>query len=156
MRKSLFPPILPLHYSTSLALIGSEKPVNEIKFSLPCKMNAVYTLTQLEWKGRTNLCRLWVVPHFPSGIIEWAKHERTWKSPNAKKGWRRGERNTRHYRQSLSLSRRVSPFSGGVIFTRARALLALLSLGKMRDYSYFVAVPWRALAVVIIRGGILR
>ena len=31
------------------------KPVNEIKFSLPCKMNALYTLTQLEWNGRTNL-----------------------------------------------------------------------------------------------------
>ena len=34
----------------------------------------------------------------------------------------------RDYRQSLSLSRRVSPFSRGVIFTRARASLALLSL----------------------------
>ena len=36
----------------------------------------------------------------------------------------------------LELShRRVSPFSRGVIFTRARVSLALLSLGKIGDYS---------------------
>ena len=50
--------------------------------------------------------------HLSSGIVEWAKRERTWKSPHARK---------RH---------RVSPFSRGLIFTRARVSLALLSLRK--------------------------
>ena len=106
------------------------KPVNEIKFSLPCKMNALYTLmTQLEWNGRTNICRLRVVPYFPSGIVERAKRERTRKSPNAKKGWRRGEREKWGTTDKAFLSPRcVSSFSRGVIFTRARASLALLSL----------------------------
>ena len=80
------------------------KPVNEIKFSLPLKINALYTLTPLEWKGRTNLCRLRVFPLFPSGIVERAKSERTWKSSNARKATRRGEREMRDYRQSPSLS----------------------------------------------------
>ena len=30
--------------------------------------------------------RLRVVPHFSSGIVEWAKHERAWKSLHARKG----------------------------------------------------------------------
>ena len=30
--------------------------------------------------------RLRVVPHFYSGIVEWAKRERAWKSPHARKG----------------------------------------------------------------------
>ena len=101
------------------------KPVNEIKFSLPCKMNAFYTLTQLEWNGPTNLCTLRVVPHFPSEIVERAKSERTWKSPNWRKARRGGER---EYEGPQTLSCRVSPFSRGVIFTRACALLALLSV----------------------------
>ena len=130
MRKSLFPPIIPpLHYSTSLALIGSETLLMRKNFLFPCKMNALYTLTQLEWKGRTNLCRLRVVPHFPSGIVERAKRKRTWKSPNAKKARRRGEREKWGTTDKAFLSpRRASPFSRGVIFSRARASLALLSL----------------------------
>ena len=37
--------------------------------------------------------RLWVVPRFSSGIVDWAKRERAWKSPHARKGdTRRGER----------------------------------------------------------------
>ena len=39
----------------------------------------IYGLTQL-------ITRLRVVPHFYSGIVEWAKRERTWKSPHARKG----------------------------------------------------------------------
>ena len=101
--------------------------------------------------------RLRVVPHFSSEIVEQAKRERAWKSPHARKGdTRRGERKMRDYRQSPSfwtnalLSQRktliglcfvCSPsffslraacrhFSRGVIFTRARVSLALLSLRK--------------------------
>ena len=38
-------------------------------------------------------CRLRVVPHFPSGIVERTKLERAWKSPHARKGDTRwGER----------------------------------------------------------------
>ena len=54
--------------------------------------------------NRSLKCRLRVVPHFSSGIIERAKRERPWKSPHARKG--------------------------GVILTRARVSLALLSLRK--------------------------
>ena len=62
-------------------------------------------------------------PHFSSGMAERAKRERAWKSPHARKA-RPG---------SISLSPRcISPFSCGVIFTRARVLLALLSLRKNR------------------------
>ena len=39
----------------------------------------IYGLTQL-------ITRLRVVPHFYSGIVEWAKRERAWKSPHARKG----------------------------------------------------------------------
>ena len=47
--------------------------------------------------------RLRVVPHFSSGIVEWAKRERAWKSPHARKGDTRwGERKMRDYRQSPS------------------------------------------------------
>ena len=63
--------------------------------------------------------RLRVVPHFSSGIVGRAKRERAWKSPHARKGdTRRGGR---------KMSRL---FSRGVIFTRARVSLALLSLRK--------------------------
>ena len=54
--------------------------------------------------------RLRVVPHFLSGIVERAKRERAWKSPHARK------------------ARRSRLFSHGVIFTRARVSLSLLSL----------------------------
>ena len=33
-----------------------------------------------------NLSRLRQVPHFSSGRVEWAKRERAWKSPHARKG----------------------------------------------------------------------
>ena len=48
-------------------------------------------------------CRLRVVPHFPSRIVERAKRERAWKSPLARKGdtWL-GERKMRDYRQNPS------------------------------------------------------
>ena len=56
-------------------------------------------------------------------MVERAKRELAWKSPHARKA-RRG---------SISLSPRcISPFSWGVIYTRARVLLALLSLRKNR------------------------
>ena len=111
------------------------KPVNEIKFSLPCKMNALYTLTQLEWNGRTNRCRLRVVPHFPSGIVERAKRECTWKSPN-------GEREIWGTTDKAFHSPAASRlFSRLVIFTRARASLALLSLreneGLLVVYNFY-------------------
>ena len=66
--------------------------------------SAAYTL----WNKRNWLVstRLRVVPHFSSGIVERAKRERAWKSPHARL------------------------FSRGVIFTRARVSLALLSLRK--------------------------
>ena len=76
--------------------------------------------------ARTELWRfildyeLRVVPHFSSGIVERAKREGAWKSPHARKA-----------RRGIFLSpRRVSPFSRGVIFTRARVSLALLSPRK--------------------------
>ena len=54
--------------------------------------------------------RLRVVPHFSSGIVEWAKRERAWKSPHARKGdTRRGERKMRDYRQSPSFWTFVLP-----------------------------------------------
>ena len=56
--------------------------------------------------AKPKLNRLRVVPHFSSGIVEWAKRERQWKSPH------------------------LSPFSRGLIFTRALVSLALLSLRK--------------------------
>ena len=67
--------------------------------------------------------RLRVVPHFSSGIVERVKRERAWKSPHARKGdTRRGER------KILPTACRL--FSRGVIFTRARVSLPLLSLRK--------------------------
>ena len=136
------------------------KPVNEIKFSLPCKINALYTLTQLEWKGRTYLCRLRVFPHFPSGIVERAKGERTWKSPNARKATRRGEREKWGTTdKALLCPRRVSPFSRGVILTRARASLALLSLkeneGLLAVYN-FCSSTMTGVCCGDNTGGILR
>ena len=56
--------------------------------------------------------RLRVVPHYSSGIVERAKRERAWKSP------------TREGRYACRL------FSRGVIITRARVSLPLLSLRK--------------------------
>ena len=78
------------------------------------------------------LYRLWVVPHFSSGIVERVKRERAWKSPHARKGdMRRGERKMVDYRQSpSSLSATCRLFSRGVIFTPTRVSLALLSLRK--------------------------
>ena len=133
------------------------KPVNEIKFSLPFKINALHTLTQLEWKGRTNLCRLRIFPHFPSGIVERAKasalESRLTRERRHAEGREKNEGPQTKPFSVLAASRlsRVGWFSPA---------LALRSLyypwGKMRDYSQstiFVAVPWRALAVVITRGG---
>ena len=68
----------------------------------------------LAWKVYLLICnlgRLRVVPHFSSGIVERAKRERAWKSPHARK---------------------ARLFSRGLIFTRARVLLALLSLRDLR------------------------
>ena len=65
-------------------------------------------------------------PHFSSGIVERAKRERAWKSPLREKATRGGER------EKWGACRL---FSRGVIFTRARVLLALLSLRKNGDYS---------------------
>ena len=73
--------------------------------------------------------RLRVVPIFPQGsgllrdIVERAKRERAWKITPSEKGETRGRERNSH--------RRVSPFSRGMIFTRA-----LLSLRKNGDYSY--------------------
>ena len=62
--------------------------------------------------------RLRVVPHFSSGIVERAERERAWKSPHTRKGdTRRGERKPAFSRV-------------GLIFTRTRVSLALLSLRK--------------------------
>ena len=75
--------------------------------------------------------RLRVVPHFSSGIVEQAKRERARNSPYARKGdTRRGERKMRDYRQFFSLPATCRLFSRGVIFTRVRVSLALLSLRK--------------------------
>ena len=54
----------------------------------------------LYWKKicpRSRPClRLQVVPHFSSGIVEWTKRERMWKSPHARKG----DTGSREYRLS--------------------------------------------------------
>ena len=63
-------------------------------------------------RALTDYFRLRVVPHFSSGIVEWAKREREWKSPHA-----------------------CRLFSRGVIFTSARVSLALLSQRKNGGYS---------------------
>ena len=66
--------------------------------------------------------RLRVVPHFSSGIVEREKRERAWKSLHTRKGdTRRGEK---------KIPAACSLFPRGVIFTRARVSLALLSLKK--------------------------
>ena len=53
-------------------------------------------------RGKVSV-RLRVAPHFSSGIVEWAKRERAWKSPQARKSdTRRAERKMRDYRQSPS------------------------------------------------------
>ena len=45
--------------------------------------------------------RLQVVPHLSSGIVEWAKHKHTWKSPHTRKGdTQQEERKMRGCRQS--------------------------------------------------------
>ena len=83
---------------------------------------------QISARDRTG--RLRVVPHFSSGTVERAKRERAGKSPHARKGdTRRGERKY-HFSSFFSLPAACRLFSRGLIFTRARVLLALLSLRK--------------------------
>ena len=72
------------------------------------------------WNGIRDVARLRVVPHFSSGIGERAKRERAWKSPHARKG------DTRR----------------GVIFTRARVSLALLSLRRNGGLLVVYNVAW--------------
>ena len=51
---------------------------------------------QIQCQNHQSGLRLRVVPHFSSVIVEWAKRERAWKSPHARKGdtqW--GERKMR-------------------------------------------------------------
>ena len=73
----------------------------------------------LQFPAKIKQARLRVVPHFSSGIVERAKRERAWKSPHARKG-----------DTFLSLLAACRLFSRGLIFTRARVLLALLFLMK--------------------------
>ena len=95
-------------------------------------------LDQLKWKRRINLCRLRLVPHFPSGIVERTKRVCAWKSSNARKARRGGERDksgTTDKAQSLMFfsPRSISPFLRGVIFTRGRVSLPLsYTWGKQR------------------------
>ena len=77
------------------------------------------------FESRKALIRLQVVPHFSSGIVERAKHECAWKSPHARKARSGGEREK--WFKFFSLSVTCHLFSHGVIFTRARVSLALLS-----------------------------
>ena len=76
---------------------------------LPVRVQLVYPLFH-SWYP----LRLWVVPHFSSGIVERAKRECAWKSSHARKGdTRRGERKMRknHFSHFSPFSpRRVSPF----------------------------------------------
>ena len=96
---------------------------------------------QLPSRGNKRACnwlsrysaRLQVVPHFSSGIVEWAKCERAWKSSHVRKGnTRQGERKMRDPHFSLSPSRVAFSRIHGVIFMRTHVFLALLSL---RDYT---------------------
>ena len=83
------------------------------------------------WLGRYS-ARLQVVPHFSSGIVEWAKCERARKSSHARKGnTRQGDKNEG---PSFFLSPSRVAFSciHGVIFMCTHVFLALLSL---RDYT---------------------
>ena len=75
-------------------------------------------------------CRLRVVPHFSSGIVQRAKRERAWKSPHARKGdTRRGERKF----FSLPTASRLSRVGW---FSRALAFRSLYyPWGKMGNYS---------------------
>ena len=72
------------------------------------------------WNRIRDVARLRVVPHFSSGIRERAKRERAWKSPHARKGDMRR----------------------GVIFTRARVSLALLSLRRNGGLLVVYDVAW--------------
>ena len=78
----------------------------------------------------TNMPRLRVVPHFSPGIVERAKHERVWKSPHARKVTRGGERVSCHL------------FWCGMIFTRTRVSLTLLSLRKNGELLVVKNMPW--------------
>ena len=75
-----------------------------------------------------NFIRLRVVPHFSSGIVERAIRERAWKSTHARKGDTQREREKNFFIFLSPAACRL--FSRGLIFTRARVLLALLSLTK--------------------------
>ena len=104
-----------------------------------CESSAFLKHVTFLWESsqcRSSLCfsgldlgcnenRLRVVPHFSSGIVERAKRERARISPHARKGdTRRGERKMKNLPAACRL------FSRGVIFTRVRVSLALLSLRK--------------------------
>ena len=79
------------------------------------------TIVESGWIYR--LCRLRVVPHFSSGIVERAKRERAWKSTHARKG------------DTFCLPPRVA-FSRVGWFSRAHAFCSLYyPWGKMGDYS---------------------
>ena len=96
-------------------------------------------------------CRLRVVPHLSPRIVERVKRERVWKSPHARKGYTRRDR--------------VSPFSRGVIFTRARISLALLSMRKNGGLlvvclpcyrvPFVLKNPWRFLKNLDKKGAII-
>ena len=70
-----------------------------------------------------------------------AKRKHEWKSPHTRK-------------EMIFLSpHRVSPFSRGVISTRARVLLVLLYLRENGDYSYSKSEPENSVRVFLHGGG---
>ena len=101
---------------------------------------------QIQCQNHQSGLRLRVVPHFFSGIVEWAKRERAWKSPPARKGdtqW--GERKMR-----LNQPRPQGAFPGkSALGTRLRLNKGfglfnfsgdcLLDLNNFKRFSFW---PW--------------
>ena len=75
------------------------------RFMIGLKLKSLFFFLS---RWRPLYLRLRVVPHFSSGIVERAKRKHAWKSTHAT----------------------CSLFSRGLVFTRTRVLLALLSLRK--------------------------
>ena len=122
----------PLFLSVYNCLTVKEKGIPKLFYS-KSQLN-LFLLASAAWSSppcniSSTTHRLRVVPHFSSGIVERAKREGAWKSSHARKcDTRWGERKMRDPHFSLPAACRL--FSRGVIFTRPRVSLALLSLRK--------------------------
>ena len=88
--------------------------------------------------------RLWVVPHFPSGIVERAKRECAWKSPHARTA-RRGGETVRVWRWIWTgiVNWYGDPVSEKVVPVSWRTPLSLLTACSKRTTSKAMQYFWR-------------